>query len=376
MFTKIKSKVAENASNIPGWRTNRKIVVIESDDWGMIRMASKKAYTNFAKKNYPVQNCEYNRNDALESNDDLELLLDVLQSVKDINGNSAILTTNNIVANPDFEKIKAAGFKQYYYEPFTETLSRYPAHDRVMALHREGIENKLLQPQLHGREHVNVTNWMKALQQMETIALDAFEENMFTVSKGENSSCKKEYLDSFGTFSNNALQQLELVIKEAADLFEKIWGFRSSSIIAPCYTWHPEAEKYFYQNGIRYIQGGRVQNVPNLQGSGYQRKRHYTGQQNKLGQIYLVRNAVFEPCSNLGFDWVGSCLKEIKNSFLWGKPAIISSHRVNFIGYLNSQNRSENLNLFTNLLKNIKQRWPQVEFLSSDQLGDLINSTK
>ena len=28
------------------------------------------------------------------------------------------------------------------------------------------------------------------------------------------------------------------------------------------------------------------------------------------------------------------------------------------------------------LLKNIKQQWPQVEFLSSDQLGDLINSTK
>jgi len=26
--------------NLPGWHTNRKIVVIESDDWGSIRMSS------------------------------------------------------------------------------------------------------------------------------------------------------------------------------------------------------------------------------------------------------------------------------------------------------------------------------------------------
>ena len=32
-----------NLSNLPGWRTSRKIVVIESDDWGTIRMPSNKA---------------------------------------------------------------------------------------------------------------------------------------------------------------------------------------------------------------------------------------------------------------------------------------------------------------------------------------------
>ncbi|NTW32234.1 MAG: hypothetical protein HGB12_06370 [Bacteroidetes bacterium] len=32
-------------SNIPGWRTDRKILVIESDDWGSIRMPSKETYS-------------------------------------------------------------------------------------------------------------------------------------------------------------------------------------------------------------------------------------------------------------------------------------------------------------------------------------------
>ena len=37
-------------SNIMGWCTNRKIIVIESDDWGSIRMSSKQAYNSLLKK--------------------------------------------------------------------------------------------------------------------------------------------------------------------------------------------------------------------------------------------------------------------------------------------------------------------------------------
>jgi hypothetical protein len=40
-FVLSKHDLIRNLSNIPGWRTNRKIVVIESDDWGAICMASK-----------------------------------------------------------------------------------------------------------------------------------------------------------------------------------------------------------------------------------------------------------------------------------------------------------------------------------------------
>ena len=32
--------IIKNLSNLPGWRTDRKIVVLESDDWGSIRMSS------------------------------------------------------------------------------------------------------------------------------------------------------------------------------------------------------------------------------------------------------------------------------------------------------------------------------------------------
>ena len=44
---KLKQIISHNLLNIPGWRTKRKLVVIESDDWGAIRMPSKEIYNQF-----------------------------------------------------------------------------------------------------------------------------------------------------------------------------------------------------------------------------------------------------------------------------------------------------------------------------------------
>jgi len=104
--------------------------------------------------------------------------------------------------------------------------------------------------------------------------------------------------------------------------------------------------------------------------------RHYTGQKNDLGQTYLVRNCRFEPSADPKKDWVGSCLNEINTAFRWRKPAIIESHRVNFIGYINSENRDHNLKLFNQLLREIVRKWPDVEFMSSDELGGLMDGTR
>lgn len=84
---------------------NRHIVVIESDDWGAVRMPSKDVYNNLkGKLNFSA--CHYCANDSILEKDDLELLCEVLGTVKDINGNYAKITTNFVTSNPDFERIK------------------------------------------------------------------------------------------------------------------------------------------------------------------------------------------------------------------------------------------------------------------------------
>lgn len=376
MIRNLKENLKTNIINMRGWHTNRKLLVLESDDWGSIRVSSKNAYDKFLKAGIPVDKCPYNSNDSLESNMDLENLFEQLCSIKDSNGNHAVLTANNIVANPDFEKIKASGYTEYHYEIFTETLKHYPQHNRVIDLYKEGIGKGIFIPQFHGREHININNWFNYLQKGDKPTLMAFDQNMFTIARGVGSLCRNENLDGFGTYSLNQLTELQNIIVEGCNIFEKLWGYKSKSVIAPCYIWHPIAEKYFSENGIEFIQSGRVQLIPGMEGQALTYKRKFTGQKNDLNQIYTIRNVTFEPVTDRNKDWVDSCLNEISVAFRWKKPAIVSTHRVNYIGSINKVNSEKNLLLLKKLLQEVKNRWPDIEFVSSAKMGEIIKSSE
>jgi len=119
MFAEIKQNISRNLSNLPGWRTKRHIIVIESDDWGSIRMSSKESFHKLKQARIDVDKNHYNTNDALESNADLEMLMEKLSKHKDATGRSPVITGVNVVANPDFDKIGENKFTQYVYEAYT-----------------------------------------------------------------------------------------------------------------------------------------------------------------------------------------------------------------------------------------------------------------
>lgn len=358
---------------IPGYHTKRKIVVIESDDWGSIRTASKKSYDILLKKGYPVDKNPYTKYDALESNEDLASLLEVLSSVKNIHGKSPKITINFITANPDFEAIQSNNFESYHFENSIQTRSRYSNTGELDTLYRQGIEDDIILPQLHGREHLNVNRWMKGLQNEYSYLLDAFEQNMFSLKWTLKNEYPNEYMDAFDFESLTEVIDHKRILEDAVNLFQEQWGFKSKSFIACCYIWHTDLNEKLSNLGITYLQGLSIQHQP-VSGSElkYEPKLHYTGQKNSHGQRFLVRNAFFEPSVYPNLDSVDICLKRIELAFLFNKPAIISSHRVNFMGRLNLQNRQNNLKQFKKLLQLIVAKWPNIEFMFSDELGDTI----
>jgi hypothetical protein len=68
-------------------------------------------------------------------------------------------------------------------------------------------------------------------------------------------------------------------------------------------------------------------------------------------------------------DWVSFTMKQIEAAFFWGKPAIISSHRVNFCGHIDPKNREKGITYLKNLLKQIQKKWPDVEFVGVDEIA-------
>jgi len=372
MFKIIKTRVLPHLSNLPGWRTNRKIVVFESDDWGSIRMPSKQAFDKLSNTGIDLTSGDairYNANDTLASKDDLSALFEVLHSTKDKIGKPAVFTPISLVANPDFEKIKASGFQQYFYEPFTETLKRYKRED-ALELWQEGINNRLFVPEFHGREHLNVQVWMRRLQKKDPHTLAAFEQGMW----GFINSDSITYQAAFDLEYPEDIEYQKSVIKEGLELFEKLHGYKATFFVPPNGPFNSQLEEFSFKGGVKYLSTSKIH--PEPQGNNqFKKKFYWLGKKNNHGQRYITRNAFFEP-SQPGKDWVDSCLNDISLAFRYHKPATVSTHRVNYIGSLNPTNRDLGLTQLSQLLKEITKRWPDVEFMTSAELGYLIASSR
>jgi hypothetical protein len=364
-------------TNLPGWRTNRKILVIESDDWGSIRMPSRETYKKCLKAGYPVDKNAYERYDSLASEEDLELLFQCLTSFKDQNGNYPVVTANCVVANPDFKKIREDDFKVYHYEVITETFRRYPRHAKNMDLWKRGIAENIFFPQFHAREHLNVSLFLQSLQNGDHDARWGFENEMpgsIPISSGKEGNRFIEPLRYSST--SDKITKLKIYL-EGLDLFQCLFGYHSKSIIPPNYTWSPDFDEAVFERGVTSFQGNRKMIEP-MPDNKIKIHHHYLGKKNRFGQVYMVRNAIFEP-SLFGIrisNPIDHCLKDINSAFRMHKPAIISSHRLNYVGYIDSTNRNENLKLLSELLKSILKNWPDIEFMSSVKLASIISSTR
>jgi len=88
-----------------------------------------------------------------------------------------------------------------------------------------------------------------------------------------------------------------------------------------------------------------------------------------LGQVYSVRNVCFEPYEDVSRDWVGLALWEIHQAFLFRRPAVVTTHRINYVGGMDLEHRDRNLRLLDELLAHIRKTWPEVQFISSDELA-------
>ncbi|HEX8041746.1 MAG TPA: hypothetical protein VF490_21510, partial [Chryseosolibacter sp.] len=132
----------ERLLNLPGWHTHRKLIVIESDDWGSVRMPSGDVFDELNSHGIDLtsgDSLRYNRYDTLASKDDYEALFAVLRKHRDRRGNPAVFTALSLVANADFDRIRSNGFTSYCYEPVTRTFELYYPGANIFSYWKRGI---------------------------------------------------------------------------------------------------------------------------------------------------------------------------------------------------------------------------------------------
>lgn len=359
--------------SIPGWKTNRKIVVIESDDWGSIRMPSQQVSNELEAYGIDISSSDshrYNRYDTLASAEDFELLFSVLSKFQDVHGKHPVFTALSLVANPDFEKIRENDFQTYHYELLTDTLKRYYPNQRVFDCWQEGISKKFFIPQFHGREHLNVTAWINALRNKDREARLAFDARMWGYNNRHPHGVS--FQAAFDIESSTDIEVHKDIIKDGLLLFENVFGYKASLFVPPNGYLHEDLYGFSKEYGIDFMYSSKWHPIPVKPGK-YEKRFNYLGKENYAGQVFITRNAFFEP-SQGDAACVLNCIRDIEMAFRFGKPAIISSHRVNYIGALEQENRKRGLTMLTELLTIICKRWPEVEFLTTEQLGRIIQN--
>jgi len=365
----LKSSFQSVQANILGKRIRPKVLVIESDDWGSIRTSSSEAL-NLLGESYPeIFNSDYLKYDSLENRSDLLELYEVLRNHRDCFGEPAKMTANTVVANPDFERIKESDFKNYYYRPFTDALELRDGNNEVYELYKQGIKENLFFPQFHGREHVNTKLWLTLLEK-DKMFQDAFNFSMWGISKDIRPDMPISIQATYDTELGIAQES----VTTGLHLFKELFGYESKSFIANNFVWDPRLEKTLSDNGVEHIQGMKYQFLPLVIGQKRKRIRHWQGQTNKFNQTYGIRNCNLEIREK--FVTVETCLEEVAMAFAFNKPAIVSIHRFNLMGGLDSANRERGLTALDRFLSEITKRYPDIQFKTTPELHLLLKENK
>jgi len=355
--------------NSKGRFVKNKYIIIESDDWGSIRTTKKENFKRFSRISYGNP---YLNHDTIASVDDLNALFDTIGLFTDSVGNHPVFTFNTVVGNPNFTKIADSGFEKYFYEPFTDTLESYYPSQRVFDLWSAGIEADFICPQFHGREHLNVPVWMNALREKNPELIELFNLGSWSTRSGKVNGSLVKLQAALDYENDGLLEYQKAAVKEGLSLFKQIFGFKAESMIANNYTWSPDLHKTINQNGVNLMQSMKYQVLPYSKYGKRKLIRRRFGE-NIDGLIFNVRNCIFEPSLfPESYDSISNCMKQIDVAFRLKKPAVISSHRLNYIGIHNENNRARSLKSLKNLLSLCLKRWPDVRFISSNKLLDIL----
>lgn len=361
-----------NLKNVPGWKSSRKLVIIECDDWGGINMPSIAVYERLQAAGINVGRRVWNKVDTLETAEDLEQLFAVLDSVRDSGNRPAVFTPVTNMANPDFNRIKSGGFNHYYYEKFTETLNHYYPGKDVFRLWEEGIRAGIFMPELHGREHIAVQYWMEELRRGNKELLTAFDNGFLSVDVPELLPPVRGFRAEFFFTKDEQKPFLVDSIIDSITIFEKIFGHKPSVFVPANGIFHPDFEITLAKAGVKFLWVSLFTRYP-YQTSKFKTRLRIPGQKGPEGLTFYTRNCEFEPASEhyLGID---STIKQIDSAFRWGKPSIISTHRASYAGGLDPANRKKGLIELKKLLVSILAKWPDVEFMSSGEALRFLES--
>ena len=160
-------------------------------------------------------------------------------------------------ANPDFDKIKENNYSEYYYETFLDTLEKTGEKEQVFNKWNEGIENHLIYPEYHGREHLTVPIWMEALKKDDNKVKKAFEYHFYSVDSSSAPSLASGFRPTLYFSDNSQKEWLKKSLADGLDIIQSIFGFTPKSFAPSNGISHPEFDEVLFKKGVVAIHNSK-----------------------------------------------------------------------------------------------------------------------
>ena len=328
------------------WRSHKAVAFV-SDDWGMFAWTpDMAAFEALEPCGFftPVWSCG-----TLERPGDMQRLFDVLLSHRGGDGRPVVFQPCYIAANPDFAEIEKSGFAKYIDRALgSDVPARWQRGDFI-AKALEGRALGIWQPEYHCRcHHFSGARWVQRLREGDKVARAAWDEGVYVCEKTR---------DRLGQYEGMSGDKLDRFIEGGFEMFRETFGCRPN--VALTSDWVPGVVRAMGECGakaVELVEGAEKEGV-------------------KGTDVLEVptRNASFEPLGHTDEEVAGivdGTLVEMEENWARGLPAMVSSHRTNYVS-LDAKVIDRNFALFEELLERLLADHADVVFLTGWETAQL-----
>jgi hypothetical protein len=301
------------------WRGLR-AVALESDDWGLAGFVpSARVWDGLRREDLsPGRFPEVYWNSTLEDSTTVADLAAVLAVHRGRDGLPAVLQPNYVMSSLAWEDGR---WHRYDLPDLPRQYQRPGLWAAVAEAGRRGV----WYPEFHAAWHYDPT-----LRREATATSAAARE---AAARGIMLFPGSEAARELGPW--RPIPVLARELDESLAVFERVFGRRPGSLIAPDYTWNGRVESLWSSRSLNVIQAKREQRHPDLPAGTTGRVLKVIERQwaksTRAGRTYLERNCRLEPAQSPDPDaTVAACVRETARAWRRGEPAIVETHRVNF----------------------------------------------
>ena len=301
--------------------------MIESDDWGLCGWSpDEPAWRALAE--LPAFRSPPGRRyggSTLERAEDVRELARLLAELRGGDGFAPVLQANTVMAGPAFERLTPPAFDVAEL-PVTESYAASARwrRDGLAAAVDTAIEAGVWWPELHGLHHVPEHAWLTALRRGVDDARRALEHHSTICTAVEAS----------GEYDPSEPRELRRRhIGRAVERFARRFGRPPGSLCPPDYRWDDALEADAEALGLTTLQGLAEQSGHPLARLRRLALRHRWPNR-RGGRFYLPPRIAFEPGAwepDARGSLVESTRRRVRAAWDRGQPAILSTHRVNYV---------------------------------------------